>query len=916
MKRWIRCLSIFLTICMLVSLLPVIASAKSQTFTDKYGTWTYQIETDGSVTILGCKNVKKNIVIPATIDGKPVKKLGQHLFQNNDTITGVVIPHGVKEIGKMVFFNCDKLEYVEIPGSVTTIDDKAFSKCASLKSLYLPATVTELGDDVFKDNPQLNVTCAIDSAAATYLEKNRTDLGSYTLIKVTPTKQETQKPQTNVTQEPVIKGKLVTYSFGKMINGKREFTLVVADSMPGLKLSDYLRYDKAEDIYYFEDQLFDLMRNRFQLVSLSRFDGTSTQELVCNEQNAKLNAYPDVNWYTESGDTRFTLEYRLGIPRKEVDLGIFPGNIEFNADNELVEYSVFDYERNTSTVKADEQYTKYHQYDSTHTYFLSDGSQLQTFDQKDATAHRFGVQGTCVEIGISYFKYSYSDGPCSENNSKRVSVYDSETRTRISASNSSSQSTGNGSVKTGIFSNYGKTENGVRTESKQIDRIYDEKGILTTIYQHNILPGTEKGTYKKTNANLAITREHEWQYEDHWTDSDGNFVDTSTDSHYEYYNDLYYRETVVRADNIEEVYDRISAYFPNDPDEHTYDVSERKIDSADLVKWERTETDLNTGEVTNDSGSYKYENLSDHTYVGDTGKYVGWDWSWDYTVEEEKTTLTGYTVTEYTYTAEDDVWTKTRVHIYPTKNNDGTYDFKTTFPEDLLESYHINSSSYVFDDSLESESGMDHWQETEYMGASTYEGSDGSQVTNQYYTNKSEGIHLDVANGVNWADGKQPISQEEAKLLEEKLDAAEAIVLGNTTVTAGEETISQKESKEELLDLMEELKDPANYEEGDYFEKVLEEMVPDGQEILEELEQGTLPESNVENPWEIQCPNHSDSLPVANEETPSEEPVADSVVEPAAEPASAPASEPSSAPISDPTAAPTAEPAAEDIGET
>lgn len=915
MKRWIRCLSIFLTICMLVSLLPVIASAKSQTFTDKYGTWTYQVEADGSITILGCQNTKKNIVIPSVLDGKPVRRLGDGLFRNNDTIRAVIIPYGVTHIGANVFSGCAKLEQIDLPSSLVSIGDEAFSECAKLTSLYIPSSVTDIGNGVFKDNPQLRVTCAINSAAAAYLEKNRAELGGYTLIEVTPPKQGAQKPQNDVTQEPVINGKLVTYAFGKTIQGKREFTLVVADSMPGLDMSEFLVYDEDDDLYDFDERLYDLMRNRFQLVSFSRFDGTSTQEFVCNEQNAGLYAYPDVNWCTENGETRVTLEYDLSIPRKGADSGIFPVNIEFNDDNELVEYSVYDYDGNTSTVKAGEQYTQYRQYDDTDTYFLSDGSQLRTHDYTSATAHRFGIQGTCVTIGIYHHASSYSDGSNYEDNSKSVSVYNGETRTKISASSSRYQHKyENGFEGTDILSDYSKVEGGVRTEERNSSSEYNENGDLMCVHQIAYLPGREEGTYEVTNANLAITNEWDSQYEDHWTDSDGNLVDKSIDSRYEYYNDLYYRETVVRADNIEEVYDRISAYFPNDPDEHTYDVSERKIDSADLVKWERTETDLNTGEVTNDSGSYKYENLSDHTYVGGTGKYVGWDWSWDYNVKGEKTTLTGYTVTEYTYTAEDDVWTKTRVHIYPTENSDGTYDFKTTFPEDLLESYNISSSSYVFDDSLESESGVDHWQKTERTGAHTYEASDGSPITNKDYVNVSENINLDVTNGINWANG-EPISPEDAKLLEEKLDAAEAIALGNTTVTAGKETISQEKAKEEMLDLMEELKDPDNYQE-DFFEEVLEEMVPDGQEILEELEQETLPESNVEHPEEIQCPNHSNSPTAANEDTATEAPVADSVVEPAAEPASAPASEPASAPISDPTAAPTAEPAAEDIGET
>lgn len=888
MKRWIRCLASFLVIGLLLSILPVSALAASMSYTDKYGTWTYQVEADGSITILGCQNTKKNIVIPSVLDGKPVRRLGDGLFRNNDTITAVIIPHGVTQIGANVFSGCAKLEQIDLPSSLVSIGDEAFSECMKLSSLYIPSSVKDIGDGAFKDNPQLNVTCEMGSAAAEYLEKNRTELGGYRLLEITPPQQE---QQTDVVQSPVIKGNLVTYAFGKKMNGKHEYTLVVADSMPDLDMSEFLVYDEDDHFYRFDEQLFDLMQNRFQLVSLSRFDGTSTQEFVCNVQNAGLYAYPGVNWYTENGETRVTLEYHLDIPLEEVGLGIFPGNIEFNADNELVEYSVYDYEENISAVKEDEQYTKYRQYDDTDTYFLSDGLQLRSYDNNGATAHRFGVKGICVEIGIHHHASSFLDGSNYEYNSKRVSVYDGETRTQISASSGHDQHKNvDGTIETDISNNYSKVEGGVRTEDKSLSSHYNENGDLTGVRQSEDLPGREEGTYELTNAHLTITNEWETQHENHWTDSDGNFVDTNIDSHYEYYNDLHYRETVVRADNVKEAFDRTSAHFPNDPDEHTYDVSERKIDSVDLVKWEETVTDLNTGEVKNYSGSHKYEELSDHTYVGETGKYVGWDWSWYYNVEEEKTTLTGYTVTEYTYTTEEDRWTKTTVHVYPTENRDGTYDFKTTFPEDLLGNYNMNSSSYVFDDSLDSESGMDHWQQTEHTSAHTYEGSDGNQVTNQYYTNESEGIHLGVTNGYNWVDGEQ-ISQEEAKLLEEKLDAAEAIVLGNTTVTAGEEPLSQKESKEDLLDLMEELKEPDNYQE-DYFEEILEEKVPEGEEILEQLEQGTLPESNVDNVEDIQCPNHSYSDPPIDEETSVEETTAEeSVAEPVAEPAVEPAAE-------------------------
>lgn len=891
MKRCIRCLASILVICLLLSILPVSALAASMSYTDKYGTWTYQVEADGSITILGCQNTKKNIVIPSVLDGKPVRRLGDGLFRNNDTITAVIIPHGVTQIGANVFSGCAKLEQIDLPSSLISIGEEAFSECTKLSSLYIPSSVTDIGNGVFKDNPQLNVTCAIDSAAAAYLEKNRTELGSYTLIKVAPSKQEPQEPQTNATQEPVINGKLVTYAFGKIVNSKREFTLVVADSMPDLDMSEFLVYDEDDHFYRFDEQLFDLMQNRFQLVSLSRFDGNSTQTIDGNKQGVGLYASPQISSYTEGGETEIEYHYRFYVHSENVAIDLFPQEIKFNADNELEEYEFNQHNWSTSTVKEDVQYTKYYQSDATETRFQPDGTQIHSWDYERISAHRFGVKGTCVEIHIiTHDRDTDSDGLEREQNSRHVSVHNADTDTEISAGSSTQYPPNNGTTETDISSHYSKEEGGVRTENKSSSSHYNENGDLMRVHQSVCLPGEEEGSYELTYAHLAITDEQETQQEDHWTDGDGNFVDTREIYHREAYNDLHYKETVVRADNIEEVYDRTSAYFPNDPDEHTYDVSEREIKSVDLVKWEDTETNLNTGEVTNHSGSYKYERLSDHTYVGDTGKYVGWDWSWDYSVEEEKTSLTGYTVTEYTYTTEKDLWTKTTVHIYPTENRDGTYDFKTTFPEDLLGNYNMNSSSYVFDDSLDSESGIEHWKPTESTSSYTHEGPDGSQVTNQSYTNESEGIRLNVTNGYNWVDGEQ-ISQKEAKLLEENLDAAEAIVLGNTTVTAGEETISQEESKEDMLDLMEELKEPDNYQE-DFFEEVLEEMVPDGQEILEELEQGTLPESNVDNVEDIQCPNHSYSEPPIDEETSAVETTAEeSAAEPVAEPTIEPAAE-------------------------
>ena len=77
-------------------------------------------------------------------------------------------------------------------------------------------------------------------------------------------------------------------------------------------------------------------------------------------------------------------------------------------------------------------------------------------------------------------------------------------------------------------------------------------------------------------------------------------------------------------------------------------------------------------------------------------------------------------------------------------------------------------------------------------------------------------------------------------------------------------------------------------------------MVPDGEEILEELKQDVLPESNVDDSENIECPNHDDfddTEDEAPEAEPEPEPVTEHVAEAVAEPVSEPVAEPASEPV-------------------
>lgn len=58
------------------------------------------------ITILGVKRRRKEIDIPAEINGKPVTKIAPFAFYDNRDLIRVSIPNSVKEIGKAAFANC------------------------------------------------------------------------------------------------------------------------------------------------------------------------------------------------------------------------------------------------------------------------------------------------------------------------------------------------------------------------------------------------------------------------------------------------------------------------------------------------------------------------------------------------------------------------------------------------------------------------------------------------------------------------------------------------------------------------------------------------------------------------------------------------------------------------------------------
>ena len=113
------------------------------------------------VVITGYTGRTVQVRIPATIQGMPVRVIGEGAFSRsniNTAITSVVIPQGVTTINRSAFSYADRLASVTIPEGVTEIGKEAFGGTAALTTITLPQSLTTLGDGAFAESGLRSIT--------------------------------------------------------------------------------------------------------------------------------------------------------------------------------------------------------------------------------------------------------------------------------------------------------------------------------------------------------------------------------------------------------------------------------------------------------------------------------------------------------------------------------------------------------------------------------------------------------------------------------------------------------------------------------------------------------------------------------------------------------------------------------------
>lgn len=115
-------------------------------------TFDYQqnILTD-TVAIIGYNGPGGLVIVPDTIDGRPVGSIEIQAFAGNNRITSVILHDSVIRIRSCAFQSCTALQSITLGSRTTDIDDRAFYGCSALSYIFVGDALFYIGYEAFYD---------------------------------------------------------------------------------------------------------------------------------------------------------------------------------------------------------------------------------------------------------------------------------------------------------------------------------------------------------------------------------------------------------------------------------------------------------------------------------------------------------------------------------------------------------------------------------------------------------------------------------------------------------------------------------------------------------------------------------------------------------------------------------------------
>jgi hypothetical protein len=105
--------------------------------------------TNGVVTITGYTGAGGDVIIPSTITGLPVTRIGSGAFSLRTNVISLTIPDSVTAVEDYAFYRSTSLTSVTLGNSIAAIGDDVFSGCISLTNVTIPDNVTSIGEEAF-----------------------------------------------------------------------------------------------------------------------------------------------------------------------------------------------------------------------------------------------------------------------------------------------------------------------------------------------------------------------------------------------------------------------------------------------------------------------------------------------------------------------------------------------------------------------------------------------------------------------------------------------------------------------------------------------------------------------------------------------------------------------------------------------
>lgn len=149
----------------------------------------------GRASIYNGSGAVHELIIPSSLEGSPVRRIGDSAFKNSKKLESVTVEAELNEIGYLAFYNCAKLRRIEFKRPVETIARSAFNRCTALESVTIPDgckkictyafrtckalsrvtipdSVELIEPDVFLESPNVVICCGKGSAAERYATEN------------------------------------------------------------------------------------------------------------------------------------------------------------------------------------------------------------------------------------------------------------------------------------------------------------------------------------------------------------------------------------------------------------------------------------------------------------------------------------------------------------------------------------------------------------------------------------------------------------------------------------------------------------------------------------------------------------------------------------------------------------------------